>query len=57
MIANGTDRGQPALDRVTILAARAELAAMDIRMAISALLTHVSKNFTGVAKVTLYVLV
>lgn len=42
----------PAVNRVAILAAGAELPAMDIWVAISALLTNVSKNFSHMAGIT-----
>ena len=57
MVADGIDIHQPAVDRVAILAGRAELPAMDISMAISALLTDVSKNFLHVARITCDILV
>jgi hypothetical protein len=47
----------PAVNRVAILATGAELPAMDIRVAISALLTNVSKNFSHVAGITRDILV
>jgi hypothetical protein len=57
VIANRIDIHTPAVDRVAILAGSAELAAMDISVAISALLTDVSKNFLYVARITRDILV
>lgn len=57
MIANRIDIDKPAVDGVAVLAGSAELAAMDISMAISALLTDVSKNFLYVARITCDILV
>ena len=48
----GLDRAHcdsPAVDRVTVLAFRAELAAVQVRMAIRALLADVSEDFLHVA--------
>jgi hypothetical protein len=42
---------------VAILTARAELAAMDVSVAISALLTDVSKDFLHMARITCDILV
>ena len=42
----------PAIDRVAILAAGAELTPMDVSVAISALMTNVSKNFSQMAGIT-----
>jgi hypothetical protein len=47
----------PAVDRMAILTPGAELPAMDICVAISALLTNVSKNFSHMAGITCDILV
>jgi hypothetical protein len=47
----------PAINRVAILACRSKLAAMDVSMAISALLTDVSENFLHMARITCDILV
>ena len=57
MVANRLDIHLPTIDRVAILAGGAELSTMDISMAISALLTDVSKNFLYVARITCDILV
>jgi hypothetical protein len=44
VIANRRDGNVPALDRVTRLAIRPELAPVDVRVAIRAFLSHVCKN-------------
>lgn len=52
MTANCVDTRAPAINRVALLAVGAELPAMDISVAISALMTNVSKNFSYVAGIT-----
>ena len=52
MILEGTRVHAPALHRVAVLALRAELALVEIRVTVRATRTGVGKNFRHVAKIT-----
>jgi hypothetical protein len=57
VVSNRLQRSLPALHRVAVSAIGAELAAMDIGMAVAALRTHVLEHHAGVALTATYVLV
>lgn len=57
MVADGIDIHLPAVNGVAVLACRAKLPPMDVSVAISALLTDVSKDFLHMARITCDILV
>jgi hypothetical protein len=57
MAANGIDIHLPAINGMAILACRSKLAAMDVSVTISTLLTNVGEEFLHVAGITCDILV